>query len=372
MRLFLLLVFVSTCTSVRAQDASAPDPYDVSEQILRMVGRAPAGQYHFSLVITTSEDTLASDGTLSFRRSSGEGDVLHLSIDTDSGGDPERWVTNQNGTWYYSARTDAVYQDSTGAMLHESPSAVMHLLSPAINPEMIALYFLRATNVTSAVQGHCTLLTSTFSPPLNNLRRARVCADADGGIAYIHYDMLSGADLFDVRYAITDARFAPQPDSLFYDLQASRRVDMQRPDALLPTSGTPAPTFALRDETGTTVNLSDYAGRVVLLDFWGTWCAPCIAALPEMEQLHSDYADDGLVVLGVASYESDDADPTAVAREGGATYPILVGGETVANDFGVTSFPTYVVVGRDGTVRFAEHAPEPGLLRAALDAALTD
>src|SRR4051812_18502834 len=66
-----------------------------------------------------------------------------------------------------------------------------------------------------------------------------------------------------------------------------------------------APDFTLRDLAGRDVRLSDYQGKnVVLLDFWATWCVPCEAALPHIEELYQRYKDNGLVVLGIAMDDS--------------------------------------------------------------------
>src|SRR5205823_2100118 len=62
----------------------------------------------------------------------------------------------------------------------------------------------------------------------------------------------------------------------------------------------PAPGFTLKDLNGQSVNLDDYKGKVVLLDFWATWCAPCVASMPELQRLHARYAPRGFAVIGIA------------------------------------------------------------------------
>src|SRR5947209_7387239 len=61
-----------------------------------------------------------------------------------------------------------------------------------------------------------------------------------------------------------------------------------------------APAFHLKDVNGATVTLSDYKGKVVLLDFWATWCVPCVAAIPRLQKLHNRCAPGGFAVVGIA------------------------------------------------------------------------
>lgn len=68
-----------------------------------------------------------------------------------------------------------------------------------------------------------------------------------------------------------------------------------------PELGKPAPDFALKDQNGATVKLSQFKGKVVVLDFWATWCAPCIAAIPEFKSLWNKYRDDDFVLLSISA-----------------------------------------------------------------------
>ncbi len=122
--------------------------------------------------------------------------------------------------------------------------------------------------------------------------------------------------------------------------------------------GAPAPALDLIAEDGTAVRLDTFAGQVVLLDFWGTWCGPCVEALPRLDALHRAYPD--LVMLGLASYEDAETDPAAFARQRGATYPIVRAPEATVDAYRVRAFPTYYLIGPDGAVRFAAvHDDDP-------------
>jgi peroxiredoxin len=112
-----------------------------------------------------------------------------------------------------------------------------------------------------------------------------------------------------------------------------------------------APDFELKDSEGRTVHLSDYRGKVVLLDFWATWCIPCKAEIPWLEELHKKYEAEGLAVVGI----SMDREGWPVVRpfleKKGVTYPILLGNPRVAYLYGdVDALPVAFFVDREQRV----------------------
>jgi len=118
------------------------------------------------------------------------------------------------------------------------------------------------------------------------------------------------------------------------------------------------PNVTLRDAYGTSVNLRDYRGQVVVLDFWASWCPPCIAAMPAMDRLYHRYASQGVVIFGVNV--NDNRDPAQTMAELGVSYPLLVNGESAAQQFGVRGIPTIVVIGRDGKIQHLSSGWGPG------------
>ena len=94
-------------------------------------------------------------------------------------------------------------------------------------------------------------------------------------------------------------------------------------------AGAQASDFTLRDLDGRDVHLSDYFGKVVLIDFWATWCVPCAAELPQLERLYEENKDAGFVVLGVAMDGPESvAQVGPFARRYGLSFPVLLDEET--------------------------------------------
>ncbi len=115
--------------------------------------------------------------------------------------------------------------------------------------------------------------------------------------------------------------------------------------------GKAAPDFALTNLSGTMVQLSDFKGKVVLLDFWATWCAPCRMEIPEFVQLQKQYADKGFTVLGAALDDEGAAVVKPVAQKLGINYPVVIGNIQVASAYGgIQALPTAFLIGRDGKI----------------------
>jgi len=111
-----------------------------------------------------------------------------------------------------------------------------------------------------------------------------------------------------------------------------------------------APKFRLTDITGKPLNLSDYQGKVVLLDFWATWCGPCRWEVPDLVALQEKYRASGLRVVGISL--DDEADPIQrFYKEFEMNYPVAMGGDPLSNLFGgVTGLPTTFLIGGDGRI----------------------
>jgi peroxiredoxin len=112
----------------------------------------------------------------------------------------------------------------------------------------------------------------------------------------------------------------------------------------------PAPDFSLQDLDGRTVRLADLKGKVVLVEFWATWCPPCREAIPSLERLHRTYGGRGLVTLGVSLDEDRWDSVASFARENGITYTVLRGDESVSSAYAVRMIPLTVLVNKEGFI----------------------
>jgi peroxiredoxin len=119
----------------------------------------------------------------------------------------------------------------------------------------------------------------------------------------------------------------------------------------VPVVGTPAEDFQLVDLKGRPQSLSDYQGKVVLLNFWATWCKPCTTEMPAMQATYDKLADKGFVVLAINELE-DDAKVREHIRQFGHTFPVLMDRDNkVANQFGVYGLPVTFFIDERGVVR---------------------
>ena len=123
---------------------------------------------------------------------------------------------------------------------------------------------------------------------------------------------------------------------------------------LLP-AGTLAPDWRLPDAQGREHSLSDYKGKLVLLDFWGTWCVPCRVTMPGIQSIHERFKDRGVAVLGVAIGGDEAGDPAAYMRAHRFTYGLLLKGDEVAALYNVGVLPGLYLIGDDGRIIHAEY-----------------
>ena len=142
-----------------------------------------------------------------------------------------------------------------------------------------------------------------------------------------------------------------------------------------------APGFSLTDLSGQKINLEDYKGKVVLLDFWATWCGPCRLEIPWFVDLENQYRDRGFAVIGVSM--DDGPEPVReFYKQFKMNYPVGMGDDKVSELYGgILGLPTSFLIGRDGRI-YAKHVGASDrsvfeeeieqLLAAGPDSPLTD
>jgi len=132
--------------------------------------------------------------------------------------------------------------------------------------------------------------------------------------------------------------------------QSSPTGQKHRQQSTRPALRSLAPDFALESLNGETVHLSDFRGKVVLLNFWATWCAPCKILTPWLVDLQNQYRPQGLVIIGVTLDE--DATEVEIAEftdEMRVNYPVLLGNDKVAEAYGsVPAMPMSFFIDREG------------------------
>jgi peroxiredoxin len=113
-----------------------------------------------------------------------------------------------------------------------------------------------------------------------------------------------------------------------------------------------APDFTLHTMNGPNLRLAEQRGRVVMVNFWATWCGPCRQEMPQLNRLFEKYRASGFVLLGV-NVDDDTSKAREVASKLGVTFPVLLDTDkTVSKLYDLTTMPSTVIIDRDGKVRY--------------------
>ncbi len=148
--------------------------------------------------------------------------------------------------------------------------------------------------------------------------------------------LLSPAGIFQLR----DLKGQPID---YYDLGSGMNLIRLRPAM--------APNWKLQDLNGKNVQLSDFKGKVVVLNFWATWCPPCKAELPDLIQLQREFGHKGAIVLGVSVDSLSPQEVQAFATKIGINYPIVIGTDGLSEQYGANiGIPITYIIDSNGLV----------------------
>ena len=121
-----------------------------------------------------------------------------------------------------------------------------------------------------------------------------------------------------------------------------------------------APDFTLPSMNGPNMRLQEQRGRVVMINFWATWCGPCRIEMPHLQRLHEKYAASGFVLLGV-NIDEDPRAAAALATRLGLSFPVLLDGDKrVSRLYDLSAMPSTVLIDRDGRVRHVHRGYRDG------------
>jgi peroxiredoxin len=124
-----------------------------------------------------------------------------------------------------------------------------------------------------------------------------------------------------------------------------------QPGQATPELGQPAPDFTLPDATGAPIKLSAYKGKVVLLDFWATWCTGCKVEIPWYMEFQNKYGKDGLTAIGVSMDEDGWKSVKPFIEAHKLNYPIVIANQDLANRYGgLPSLPMTLLIDRNGKI----------------------
>jgi cytochrome c biogenesis protein CcmG/thiol:disulfide interchange protein DsbE len=123
------------------------------------------------------------------------------------------------------------------------------------------------------------------------------------------------------------------------------------PALMFGQAGTKAPNFSLKDGNGKTIELKKLQGKVVVVNFWATWCPPCKAEIPGFLEVYQQYKSKGLEIVGISLDQSGWDVVKPFVAKAKITYPVVVGDGTLANAYdGIEAIPTTFIVDKKGNI----------------------
>jgi peroxiredoxin/outer membrane lipoprotein-sorting protein len=186
-----------------------------------------------------------------------------------------------------------------------------------------------------------THLVKQWQVDLSKSLIAKGAQDVKKALITINYtDISKDTQIVDTQFA-----FAPPQEA-----RLAKAEDFGKQDAAMGLVGKPAPDFKLKDFDGKEVTLASLKGNVVVLDFWATWCGPCVAGFPHIDELSKKYAGKGVKVFGLNQKEDKDT-VVNFLKDHNLTVPVLSDPGEVADKYLVRGIPQTVIIGKDGVIK---------------------
>ncbi len=203
------------------------------------------------------------------------------------------------------------------------------------------------------IEGHLCYVVAVQMPPYTSTW----WIDAETYLPRANRISVWGPDGSGMEYTVIliDLNVEAQPEPAQYQLLCPEGYTSEEYVGAVAV-GAPAPLWTLDTPDGGSISLEDLRGKVVIMDFWATWCGPCRQVMPTLQELHETYGEE-LVVIGVNTWEQED--PAAFMTENGFTYPIVINGDGVAQEYFVEGIPTFYVIAQDGIVAFHAVGADP-------------
>jgi thiol-disulfide isomerase/thioredoxin len=167
--------------------------------------------------------------------------------------------------------------------------------------------------------------------------------------------LVFSANSLDTQPSVDDKAFT-------LDCPQGYRKETFRPSAAPAGAGQSgdAPDWEMTTAEGKSVTLRSLRGKVVVMDFWATWCGPCKMAMPLIQKLHDRFQGKPVVVYGVNCWERS-PNPMAYVKSKNYTYPQLLNGDRAATAYGLTGIPTLIIIGPDGKIIFRTSGYHPAV-----------
>ena len=242
--------------------------------------------------------------------------------------------------------------------LKESASEITLVPDAKINEQAVSALRLQLVNDKAEKTGD--VMTMYLDPQTHLAKRIEI--DMKGTFTRMKRDDVKSA-LYTVEYTevvadaeLTNEQFAWKPpigsrDYVAAKAQATDLMGDSGSEPAMALAGKQAPDFTLTSLEGRELSLSDLKGSVVVLDFWATWCGPCVAALPHLDKIYADYQEKGLKMYAVNQRESKEK-VAAFVENKALKIPVLMDtNAAVGKSYKVSGIPQTVIIGKDGVVR---------------------